>query len=389
MKVTYTAPNRSHHYPYAKQLHQRGHLHRFVSGFSRLSPRAALPELNGHVNRHDFIQTLSLASSRLRLPDPVTNYLRYQSDKRLDAVSYGPARESDVFMFYRTEGFRTARRLRQEGVPVVSVMEEVNSHVAAADAILREEYQRLGMKEAYPREYDFDLRLEAYDTADYILTPSEFVRRSFIERGVAPEKLLKVNFGFQTFSALQQAPRVADDGTFRMLYVGQLHFRKGLRYALQAFNRLQHPKKEFIIVGPKTTHTGLENERIPSGVRFTGVLKGDELAEAYRNASVFVLPSLEEGLALVQGEALSFGIPLLITTNTGGEDLITHGQEGFIVPPADADALTEALQQLADEPQLRAAMSDRALEATQRLGSWDAAGAKLIGEFQRIAPVAH
>ncbi|MFK8163473.1 MAG: glycosyltransferase family 4 protein, partial [Lewinella sp.] len=235
-------------------------------------------------------------------------------------------------------------------------------------------------------EYDYDLRLESYEDSDYILCASEFVKRSFLERGFADEKLLKVNFGFKTFSSdnHQSAPKGKDD-VFRVLYVGQLHFRKGLRYAIEAFKQLKHPNKEFFIVGPKTTITGLENVSIPDGVTFTGVLKGEDLAEQYRQASLFVLPSLEEGLALVQGEALSFGIPLLITTNTGGEDIITNGKEGFIVPPADTQALLEKMQLVADDPLLREEMSANAFETTSSLGSWDAAGAKLVSELTRIA----
>lgn len=386
MKVTYTAPNRSHHYPYARQIHQRGVLHHFVSGFTRLSPRSPLPELGDKVKRHDFIQTISLLTATLRFPDPVTSFVRRQSDQRLDAASYMSAVDSDVFLFYRTQGIRTTRRLHAERAKTICVMEEVNSHVAAADEILCQEYEQLGLKKPFASQYDFDLRLESYEDADYILTPSEFVKRSFTERGFSEDRLLKVNFGFKTFSSNgEEAPEKDKEDVFRVLYVGQLHFRKGLRYAIEAFKRLKHPRKEFVIVGPKTTLTGLEKVAMPKEVIFTGVLKGDKLAEQYRNASLFVLPSLEEGLALVQGEALSFGIPLLITTNTGGEDIITEGKEGFIVPPADVGALYDKMQLLADNPLLREEMSVHAFETTRSLGSWDAAGEKLVSELKRIA----
>ena len=378
MKVTYTAPNRSHHYPYAEALHREGVLHRFVSGFSRLSPRAAIDLPAEKFRRVDFFQTLMIGAGRAGAPPGVINFLNRRSDLRLDHASYRPARESDVFLFYRTEGFDTVHRLRAEGAATRCVMEEVNSHVAYANEILGAEYARLGRKEAFRPEWDYDLRLRTYAAADYILCPSRFVVRSFLEQGFAPERLLRVNFGFKTFTAATKARSAAPGQTFRMLYVGQLHFRKGLRYALRAFADLRHPRKEFVIVGPKTEVTGLEGERIPDGVTFTGTLKGEALAEAYRSATVFVLPSLEEGLSLVQGEAMAFGLPLITTTNTGGDDLITDGVEGFVVPPADAAVLTERLQRLADDPDLVAEMGHHAREATARLGSWDTAGKNLV-----------
>jgi glycosyltransferase involved in cell wall biosynthesis len=383
MKVTYTAPNRSHHYPYAEQLQRLGHLHAFVSGFSRLSPRSPLPAVGDKLKRHDVNQTLMLLSDRLRAPAAVTDWFRVRSDRRLDEASYRWAAESDVFLFYRTEGIRTAQRLRKEGAATRRVMEEVNSHVVYANRILREEYEKLGRSTPFQQDYDYDLRLRTYEEADYILTPSEFVKRSFVEQGIPAEKLLKVNFGFRTFESNAAAEREQDDNTFRVLYVGQINYRKGLRYALQAFAKLKHPKKEFVIVGPETKITGLERTPIPDHVTFTGTLKGDELMHEYRRATIFVLPSLEEGLSLVQGEALSFGLPLLITTNTGGDDLITDGVEGFIVPPADADALLERMQEMADRPELIAEMAERATAATERLGSWDKSGEKLAEELQR------
>ncbi|MBC8053461.1 MAG: glycosyltransferase family 4 protein [Sphingobacteriaceae bacterium] len=383
MKITYTSPNRSHHYPYAKAMHKAGHLHAFVSGFSRLSPRAALPEIGDKLKRHDFYQTLYLASMKFNTPPSVVNLFNRLSNKKLDESSYAWARESDVFIFYRTQGLQSTIRLHQEGAPTLCVMEEVNSHVEYANDILYEEYKQLGFKNGYSRESDYDLRLKTYDEADSILCPSEFVRRSFLEKGFSPERLLKVNFGFPPIEVGSQHKDPKPDDTFRVLYVGQLHYRKGLRYAIEAFKRLKHPRKEFVIVGPKTTITGLEKTQIPDSVVFTGPLKGEDLKNQYRSASVFVLPSLEEGLALVQGEALAFGIPLLITTNTGGGDIIEDGVEGFIVPPADVNALAEGLQQMADDRDRLSNMSANALLAAKTLGSWDVATEKLVGQLKQ------
>jgi glycosyltransferase involved in cell wall biosynthesis len=263
-------------------------------------------------------------------------------------------------------------------------MEEVNSHIEYGDEILLREFESLNIKGGvFEKETDHYTRLQAYEESDYILCPSEFVRRSFLSKGFAPERLLKVNFGFpaiETGNSKVDKPHHA----FRMLYVGQLHYRKGLRYAIEAFRKLNHPNKEFIIVGPKTPITGLENTQIPPGVVFTGTLKGEDLKNEYRKASVFVLPSLEEGLALVQGEALAFGVPLLITTNTGGDDIIENGKEGFIVEPASIDSLADRMQEMADDRFLLERMSANALVTAKTLGSWDIAAGRLISQLSDV-----
>ncbi|MFI5130106.1 MAG: glycosyltransferase family 4 protein [Chitinophagales bacterium] len=389
MKITYTAPNRAHHYPYAEALHRAGFLHAFISGFSRFSPRAALPSVGNKLKRHDFFQNLYLASLKLNAGYYITSKFNHLTNLNLDKASYASARESDAFIFYRTEGFTTTARLKKEKIPTVCIMEEVNSHVDNQYAIMQEEFQLLGLGK-YPEKIpDHSLRLRAYEKSDYILCPSEFVKQSFINKGFCPQRLLKVNFGFSPVSTSGRTPILDLNECFRVLYVGQLHFRKGLRYAIAAFKQLKHPKKQFVIVGAKSGISGLEKVRLPKEVVFTGTLKGEELNDQYRKASVFILPSLEEGLALVQLEALSFGVPVLITANTGGSDIIENGVHGYIVPPADAPSLAEKLQEMADNKDLLRKMSIQALQAAHSFGSWDLAVKRLANILNPIIPSRH
>lgn len=380
MKISYTSTNIAWHYRYARELERLGCLNAFVTGASRWSPRSALPEVGDKLVRCDFFQNLYLAGLRLRAPGRLTNKLAALSNASIDRAALKWAQEADVFLYYRTTGYNTTRKLHAAGKPVLCVMEEVNSHVDACHALMKEEYEKLGMGSYHSVFPDHQGRLSAYEVADCILCPSSFVKRSFLERGFSEERLIMVNFGF-TFPEVARQ-KIKDDGMFRLLYVGQLHFRKGLRYAVEAFRGLKHPKKEFVVVGPSTKVTGLEGVSLPEGVRFTGILKGEELEEAYASASAFVLPTLEEGLALVQGEAMAAGLPLVTTTHSGGDDLMTDGVEGFIVPPGDVGALADAFQALADDPSLREQMGEAARVKARQLGGWDVAAKKLVDALQ-------
>lgn len=380
MKITYTSTNIAWHYRYAREFERLGCLKAFVTGASRWSPRADLPEIGSKMMRRDFFQNLYLASLKMGATESVSSALATLSNRRIDRAALRPARDSDVFLFYRTTGLETSRVLHQEGERTLCVMEEVNSHVDCCHGLMKEEYEKLGRGPYSTLFPDHEMRLKAYEEADCILCPSTFVKSSFLERGFTEDRLLTVNFGF-TFP-MQRSPVRRRDDVFRLLYVGQLHFRKGLRYAVEAFRQLKHPNKELVLVGPATKVTGLEGVALPEGVRFTGILKGANLEAAYASASAFVLPTIEEGLALVQGEAMAAGLPLVTTTNSGGEDLITHGVEGFIVPPCDATALAEAFQMLADDPDLRARMGEAAHARAQELGGWDVAAQKLVDALQ-------
>jgi glycosyltransferase involved in cell wall biosynthesis len=331
--------------------------------------------------RADHLQNLYLATMRFRLPIPVSTEMAYWSKRWLDRKSERPARASDVFLFYSGAGLRTATRLRGQGV--ARVVEAVNSHVLVQESILREEHQRLGLEFQSFHRREVARRVEEYDTADAILCPSDFVRDTFLEKGLPPERVFVVPYGMTLPPHAPPVPR--SEGVFRVLYVGQISVRKGLRYLFEAFRQLRHPRKELSIVGSMTKESGLHDVTPPEGTRFRGVLKGEALAEAYRSSTVFVLPTVEDGLGLVLGEALSFGLPVVTTAHSGGANLFDNGSEGFIVPIRSAPAIAEKLQQLADDPALLHRMSAAARARAQALGGWDTAGHALVEALTRIS----
>jgi glycosyltransferase involved in cell wall biosynthesis len=103
---------------------------------------------------------------------------------------------------------------------------------------------------------------------------------------------------------------------------------------------------------------------------YANALAFDEWTQRQLPPCVMVLPSIEEGLALVQGQAMACGCPVIASTNTGSQDLYTNEIEGFIVPIRDPGALTQRMQQLAEDPDLRQRMSEAALVRVKSLGGW-------------------
>ena len=380
MRVTYNSPNRSHHYRYAAALARAGCLHMFVCGFSRFSPRAALPETECRMIRADQIQNIYLASLKFRLPSSISDELAYLSKLWIDRRSTAPARASDLFLFYSGSGLHTCRQLQDSRT--IRVAEAVNGHVLVQERIMREEHRLLGLPFRGFHRREVARRVREYELADAILCPSHFVKDSFVSEGWEPGRVHVVPFGIPLPESTDARPPASE--TFRVLYVGQLSPRKGLRYLIEAFTKIRHPRKELVIVGPRSEPSGLEGITIPDGVRFTGVLKGAELAQAYREASVFVLPTIEEGLALVLGEALTHGTPVIATINSGGADLFEDAQEGFLTPIRDPEAIARRLQQLADDPALRERMSQAAVARMKTLGGWDRTDRLLIAALEEM-----
>jgi glycosyltransferase involved in cell wall biosynthesis len=347
--ITYSSTNKAHHFSYAIGLAKMGLLNAFITGASRITNPTPV-ELEGYLVRCDEVQTLYLLSLRMGNPC-LSRYLDLISTGAIDRCSYSYAMKSKVFLYYRTTGLKSIRKIKRNLLPTLCVMEEVNSHVDNCLQLMVDECLRCGIEPVNLRNPDHELRLKCYEESDLILCPSKFVYDSFIARGFPAAKLIINNFGVRHTPSHGNTLGYNHDQTnkiFRILYVGQIHVRKGLRYLIQAFDMLPYTQKELVIVGPNVRPTGLEKICIPDRVRFTGPLRGKELEQEYKNASVFVLPSLEEGLALVISEAVSYGLPIVATRSSGAEDVIVENDWNHIVPPADPLAIKDKLEIILD-----------------------------------------
>jgi glycosyltransferase involved in cell wall biosynthesis len=172
---------------------------------------------------------------------------------------------------------------------------------------------------------------------------------------------------------LASVPRTRPEGApFRVLYVGFLRRAKGIDTLLRAFEAFlkRRPDAELHVVGVYGTDdsSGAEIEasvrRLESSgsVRFLGHRAfGPELFSCYANADVLVLPSLSEGTPRVLIEARALGCPVIATRVGGIPSSIDHGVDGWLVPPADAKALCDALLTLSEDTALRLDLVRRGL----------------------------
>ncbi|KAF0094493.1 MAG: glycosyl transferase group 1 family [Puniceicoccaceae bacterium 5H] len=383
MKWVYASPNRAHHYPYARALADADLLHTFVSGFSRLSERAPLELANGRLRRVDFWQTAYVLSFQLPFFSCARREaLSVRSKRALDHTMCRALQEADGAIFYAGTGNATGTRWKGRKPLVCEV---VNSHWLHQYELLADECARLGLEPPPFHEAERDRRLRDYEQADYILGPSDFVLESFRQRGFDARRLLKVRYGAPApVETEREAPD--PDLPFRVLYVGQLNYRKGVRYLAEAFERLELPRKELWLVGPSAPPTGCEGRAWPEGTRLLGVKKGAQLEALYAQADAFVQPSLEEGLSLVVGEAMAHGLPVVASTHSGAAELLEDGVSGFLFAPRDVERLTAHLQALAEDPARRLTMGRAASAQMASVGGWDRAGRELVETLASIAP---
>jgi alpha-maltose-1-phosphate synthase len=260
-----------------------------------------------------------------------------------------------------------------------------STHARYQWRLLSEEHQRWGAPLDIYDPRDTEREEKQYAQADCIVVPSSFAAGSFVAEGLPAEKLHVIPYGVRLDSFKPSADSSRPVDTFDVLFVGQVSLRKGVPYLLEAFANVRHPRKRLRILGPMFPHMKPLFAHLPmENVEIVGAVSRAELVRHFSRSHVMVLPSLEEGLALVQGEAMACGCPVIATPNTGSEDLFTDSKEGFIVPPRDPVALADRLQQLADDPALQQRMSAAALDRVQHLGGWNDYGDRWAQLLQQL-----
>lgn len=198
--------------------------------------------------------------------------------------------------------------------------------------------------------------------------------------------------GADSVSTAKQPRQAADP--FRMLFVGRHIERKGIEHLIDAMAFLQGDRFRLKIVGHGDRTEALKERARATGdarIEFAGKLSTPDLAKAYAEADVFVLPAVidskgdTEGLGVVLIEAAEMGLPL-VGSNVGGiPDVVVDGESGLLAPPADPERLADALRRLADDPGLARHLVDGARARTRRFFSWDVVVPALKQVYERVA----
>jgi glycosyltransferase involved in cell wall biosynthesis len=377
-----------HHFELAHQLHARGHLKKIYSTWpwARLKREGLDRALVGTL---PWIHTANYLLNRARwYPESLSIRMDRWNALAFDQYTRRVTPPCDAFIAISGAGLLTGKRVQERGG--VFVCDRGSTHQRVQTEVVREEFRRWKLPPPTLVPHITEREEAIYAAADAITVPSSAAKRSFLRMGVPDEKVHVIPYGVR-LDRFRRAEGVAPpDDCFHVLCAGQVTLRKGAPYLLQAFARLRHPRKRLTFVG--SVHPSVEpllRELPTDDVEFTGALPQPELAERMARSHVLALASVEEGLALVQAQAMACECPVIATQATGAEDLLTDGVEGFIVPDRDVDALAERLQRLADDSSLQRGMAAAALARVRMIGGWDDYGRcwdQLLHRLTGIAP---
>jgi glycosyltransferase involved in cell wall biosynthesis len=173
----------------------------------------------------------------------------------------------------------------------------------------------------------------------------------------------------------------------RILFLGNVIYRKGLHTLLDAVSNQQIAFRVDVVGGltaepeyAQEMRKQVKNYGLSSVVTFHGPLDNEPLIKIYRQAHIIVVPSSYEGFGIVYLEGMGFGLPAIGTSAGAAGEIITHGEDGYLIQPDDAMSLEKILNELATNRELLLKLSLNAVQRYKSQPRWEAT-AKDIREF--------
>jgi glycosyltransferase involved in cell wall biosynthesis len=293
------------------------------------------------------------------------------------------AGQIDIIHTWPLGALQTLKTAARLGIP--TVLERPNANTRFAMEVVKQECERLGVALPPGHEHAYNAEKlrkeeEEYGLASRLLCPSDFVVKTFLDKGYAKEKLARHIYGFDERVYFPDGrPRDARRG-LTMLFVGVCAVRKGVHYALEAW--LRSPASQdgtFLIAGdflPAYAQKLAPMLAHPS-VRVLG--HRNDVPELMRKSDILVLPSIEEGFGLVITEAMGSGcVPLASEACT---EICRHMETGLVHQVGDVETLTRHITMLYEDRALLERLRAASLSTIPEI-TWTAAGVRLLQVYR-------
>lgn len=367
----------SFHWSYhaARAAQEVGCLKRFIT--TRFYPERARGIDRSLVTSIPFPEYVGFAIRNTPLIRDIITW-NWVKDNLFDLMASRYVDECDIFHVWNHYGLFSLRKAKRYRAKII--IERASAHPLTQQRLLSEEYEKYGLKRPIMNQRMVQKHIKEYEEADFVMVPSRFAYDSMIEEGVPEQKLLRVTFGVDIE---QFKPSSKRDKKFRVIFVGMASLQKGTHYLLEAMKQLALPNAELILVGSMRENFRSILTRYEGVFTYPGGVDHQEVSQYYADSSLFVLPSIQDGFAMVVAEAMASGLPVIVSENVGAKDIVRDGTDGFIIPTRDVEALKEKILFFYENEEERQQMGESAREYVKQF-TWERYGRELIEVYQKI-----
>ena len=381
MNIGIVVGGKFHAFELAKNLHNKNYLSQIVTSYPKNSLERAIPK--SKISSLLFKEIFKKIIDYLPYAD-LRNKANFYNDDFFDFIASKNINFDNIDILIGWSGFSKRSFLKIKKNNCIKILERGSSHIEFQYEILKNEYIRLGMKPNLPSNEIINKELYEYELADYICVPSNFSKKTFIEKGFEESKIKVIHLGVDTSKFFPINKKKNEN--FSILSTGEVSIRKGSHILLEAFNELNLKNCQLIFVG--NIENGLKKylNKFASNksIFFLKPVKENQLNKIYNKANIFILNSLEDGFGMVIPQAMSCGLPIITTTNTGASEIIEHNKEGFIIPTKNKEKLKEKIKILYENENLSKEMSKNSLKKINNNFSWLSYGNEAINFYEQI-----
>jgi len=293
--------------------------------------------------------------------DRVWQSLDREAARRLRGGEYGPG----LGAVYAYEDCAEEQFLAARDLGLHRIYDLPIAYWETAQRLLREETERypdweptLGATRDSPEKLSRKTR--ELELAELVICPSKFVLESLPENIRTSRSCILSPFGSPAVDRLRPGPN--ESRPLRVLFAGMLTQRKGLADVFAAMKVIDSSQIELVVMGSLLRPLEWYRKKFPKFV-YEPPRPHAEVLQLMRSCDLLLLPSIVEGRALVQQEAMMCGLPLIVTKNAGGDDLINEGETGFLVPIRSPEAIADKIGWFATN---RALISGMGIAAQKR-----------------------
>lgn len=403
IKVIVAHPAQQHSYKTAVALKKAGYLYKYATTvyskkkslttiFSRLLRGDNLKRAHGrNCNELDdadiiqFCELEGLVLLFLRRIDRTkyfstiwSNYVEKKFNRKI--AKYAEKMDIHILVSYDTASSYMLEILEKKKSNIIKIIDMSAPNVTYMDNIFM---QDLNNSRGYSNElrdlvttknYNQTINRSAIEMlqADYFLVASSFTYNSLNYCGIKDDQIFLCPYGI-TEVKLQKNEilhnREGGKRKMKCIFVGRVTQQKGVFYLFDAIKKVNLDIFSFSFIGSYDITKPYYTE-FGEICTFEGHVTKDKMAEFYKEADILIFPSLADGFGLSVLEALSFGVPVICSSNAGASDLITNGYNGFIVPASDGNAIVERLLWFSNNKEKFDVMRDNARESVEKY-TWE------------------
>lgn len=272
-------------------------------------------------------------------------WMKYLDQYIFDTIVSWIMRDAQILYGFAFCSLACGKKIKKMGGKYI--LDRACPHIDFQNSILNEESKKNGDIMFFSSGPAVIKRgVDEYNLADKIITPSTFTKKSFLAKGFDKKKIYIAPLVIENKIPHFNKRKLNNSDSLTFAFVGENILRKGLIYVVNAWKLLGNNHKHKLIIRSNSSYI-YSSKLIKNSLSQKGILIKEyykDIGNFYKEIDVLCLPSIDEGFGMVVLEAMSYGIPVIISENVGAKDFVINGVNGLIVKKQSAHDILNGMQ---------------------------------------------